>query len=81
MDVEVIEGRSIHVKGYDKIALLNFVKVIDKGVYGASDFIALTVKFHAILLNNLPQISLADRNMARRFILFVIFLYIGQKFS
>jgi predicted ATPase len=49
MDVEVLAGRSIHVKGYDKIALMDFVKVFDKGVYGASDFIALTVKFEAIL--------------------------------
>jgi predicted ATPase len=80
MDVEVIEGRSIHVKGYDKIAFLDFVPVFDKGVYGASDFIALTVKFEAILLKNIPQIGLEDRNMARRFILFVIFQSIGQNY-
>ena len=58
------------MKGSGKVGRVNFKEVFD-GVYGASDFIAMTKRFEAILVDNVEQINMSDANLARRFILFV----------
>lgn len=69
-EVEVIEGRSLWISGYKKICTMNYNAVFN-GNFGASDFIAICRHFEAVLLSDLEPISLADRNLARRFILFI----------
>lgn len=69
-ELEVIKGRSIKVYGTSKIGRFDFKQLIDTH-YGASDFIAICNKYHVIFLDNIPRIDMTNRNLARRFILFV----------
>ena len=53
-----------------KIFIINFDH-LEKNNWGASDFLAICEEAPIILLDNLKQIDLSDRNLARRFILFI----------
>ena len=53
-----------------EIVIINFKYLQDKN-WGASDFLALCEQSPVILLDNLQQINLSDKNLARRFILFI----------
>jgi protein AFG1 len=70
LQINVVKGRDMTIKGYGKVARINFKKVFN-GAYGASDFIAMTKNFQAIFVEDIYQISMKDSNLARRFILFV----------
>lgn len=71
MEVNVLEGRNLKILGAGNVALIDHQKMFN-GNFGASDFIAICDNFGAILLTNMQQMSLTDRNLVRRFILFVI---------
>lgn len=70
MQINVVKGRDMAILGQGKVARINFKKVFN-GTYGASDFIAMTKNFQAIIVEDIYQISMRDSNLARRFILFV----------
>ena len=53
-----------------KIVIINFKSFQTKN-WGASDFLALCEQSPIILLDDLDQIDLSDKNLARRFILFI----------
>ena len=58
-----------------KLFIINFDH-LEKNNWGASDFLAISGQGPMILLDNLKQIDLSDRNLSRRFILFIGILYI-----
>lgn len=70
IEVEVIPGRNIKVSGHGKIGRFDFKSLIDSN-YGSSDFIAICNNFHVVFLENIPTIDVSNKNLARRFILFV----------
>ena len=74
-EIEVIKGRSIYIEGNSKVGVIEFTKIFD-GNYGASDFIAICRKFEAIFIKNMKKLSMSDKNMARRFILFVYIFFL-----
>jgi predicted ATPase len=53
-----------------KIVIINF-KYLQEKNWGTSDFLALCEQSPIILLDNLQEIDLSDKNLARRFILFI----------
>ena len=71
MNLKISDNRHIKVQAYGKIVRLDFGSIF-QGSYGASDFIAICSNYEVILLEHLTKINLADSNLARRFILFVI---------
>ncbi len=67
-----MSGREINIpEAANGVAMFDFMDICDKA-YGSMDFIAICRNFHSIILQNVPQISLNNRNLARRFILLVI---------
>ena len=69
--LEVYSDLPVDELSFDnKIVVLHF-KFLQEKNWGASDFLALCEQSPVILLDNLPQIDLSDRNLARRFILFI----------
>lgn len=59
---------SDNLKG--NITIINF-KDLEKQNWGNSDFLAISENSEFVLLSNLEKIDLTDRNLARRFILFI----------
>lgn len=53
-----------------KIVVINFRNFQDRN-WGSSDFLALCEQSPIILLDDLAQIDLSNKNLARRFILFI----------
>jgi predicted ATPase len=53
-----------------KLFIINFDH-IDRKNWGASDFLAICEQTPMVLLYNLKVIDLTDRNLSRRFILFI----------
>lgn len=53
-----------------KLLIINFDHLENKN-WGASDFLAVCEQTPMVLLDNLKTIDLSDRNLARRFILFI----------
>jgi predicted ATPase len=67
----VIEGRSITIPlSGNGVAMFSF-KELFNSPYGASDFIAICKNFHSVIITEVKQINLMDRNISRRFILLV----------
>lgn len=63
-----IEGRDIPVRLVsDDVAWFDFAALCD-GPRSQNDYIELAREFHAVLLSNVPQMSVATDDMARRFI-------------
>jgi len=63
-----IEGRDIPVRLVsDDVAWFDFEALCD-GPRSQNDYIELAREFHAVLLSNIPQMSVATDDMARRFI-------------
>ena len=52
MQINVVRGRDMTIKGHGKVARINFKKVFN-GAYGASDFIAMTKNFQAIFVEDI----------------------------
>lgn len=66
-----MEGRYIEVKNQSEgVAMFEFDELCE-AVMGASDYIAICRNFHSIILKNVKTITMANRNVARRFILLV----------
>lgn len=61
---------SEHMNFDGKIIIINFRSFQEKN-WGSSDFLALCEQSPIILLDNLTQIDLSNKNLARRFILFI----------
>jgi len=75
LTITVMSGREITVpKAANGVASFDFMELCDK-TYGSMDFIAICRNFHTLILKNVPQISLNNKNLARRFILLVDELY------
>jgi predicted ATPase len=71
MRLTVMSGREIEIpKVANSVALFDFMELCDKA-YGSMDFIAICRSFNSIILKNVPEISLANKNLTRRFILLV----------
>ncbi|CAD8118461.1 unnamed protein product [Paramecium sonneborni] len=74
-EIEVIEGRNFKVKKQaNGVALFEYEELCED-VVGASDFIALCRNYHTICLKGVKQISMSNRNAARRFILLIDEMY------
>ena len=72
MMLKVMSGREIKIpKQAHGVAMFDFMEIGDKA-YGSMDFIAICRNFHSVILKNVPHISLHSKNIARRFILFVL---------
>lgn len=75
LTITVMSGREIQVpRAANGVAMFDFMEICDKA-YGSMDFIAICRNFHTLILKNVPQITLGNRNLARRFILLVDELY------
>lgn len=69
------EGRSIEIaNARGGVAMFTFNDICNR-TYGSSDFIAIARAFHSICIASIPQITLQDRNVARRFILLIDEMY------
>lgn len=74
-EIEVIEGRNFLVKRqWNGVAIFEYDELCEQ-VVGASDFIALCRNFHTICLQGVKQMSMQNRNAARRFILLIDEIY------
>ena len=69
-------GRKLRVLAAPEhgVAKLSFAALCDSPL-GASDYIALAQQFHTLFLLDVPQLSLQQRDQARRFITLVDQLY------
>jgi predicted ATPase len=66
-----MEGRDLEIKKCSNgVAEFSFEELCEK-VLGASDYIAISRNFKAIILRDIPKITMENRNAARRFILFI----------
>lgn len=71
MRLTVMSGREIEIpKCANGVATFDFMELCDKA-YGSMDFIGICRNFHSIILKNVPEISLTNKNLTRRFILLV----------
>lgn len=69
------QGRTIHVpQAYHGHARFHFDDLCAKPL-GASDFLKLCSLYHTIFMDGIPQLSYANRNEAKRFIIFIDALY------
>ncbi|MCV6602747.1 MAG: cell division protein ZapE [Cohaesibacter sp.] len=69
------QGRTIHVpQAYHGHARFHFDDLCAKPL-GASDYLKLCELYHTIVMEGIPQLSLAKRNEAKRFITFIDTLY------
>lgn len=75
IDITVIQGRKITITGFSDICIVDFEDFFINNNFGASDFIAICKYFSIFILKNLKKIKINDRNLARRFILFIDELY------
>ena len=73
---EVFSDQSPDQMTFDgKIVIINFRTFQDQN-WGASDFLAMCEQSPIILLDDLTEIDMSNKNLARRFILFIgIFLF------
>lgn len=64
-------GRKLHVpRSTSKVAEFTFDKLCNSPL-SAADYIELTRKFDTIFIRDIPQLTLSERDQARRFILFI----------
>lgn len=69
--MEVYGTKPVEFLSFDgQIVIIDFTS-LQKNNWGASDFLALCEQTDFILLDNLTQIDLSDKNLARRFILLI----------
>jgi predicted ATPase len=76
MDTRLGYGRMVRVLASPEhgVAKLSFAALCDSPL-GASDYIALAQQFHTVFLLDVPQLSMQQRDQARRFITLVDQLY------
>ena len=74
-DLVTVKGRDVpipcHAHGVARFA---FADLCERPL-GAEDYLALTGRFHTLLIDNIPRMDMARRNEAKRFITLVDALY------
>lgn len=71
----VTQGRALEVRTSARgVARFSFAELCAQAL-GASDYLTLTEHFHTILLDDVPRLSPARRNEAKRFVTLVDVLY------
>ncbi len=69
-----VHGRQLHIDGVHGIARTNFSELCEKPL-GASDYLAMTERFHTLFLERVPKLTYDRRNEAMRLITLVDILY------
>lgn len=73
-DLDVL-GRKLHVPmAAGPVARFDFAALCEAAL-GPADYLALAREFHSLMIDNVPRLDPANRNVARRFILLVDTLY------
>ena len=73
------KGRKIDVaNNHNGIVKLSFDELCNRAL-GASDYLALSKKFHTFIIYNIPIMKIENRNEAKRFITLIDTLYDQQK--
>ncbi|KAF0695775.1 Aste57867_13426 [Aphanomyces stellatus] len=67
--VEVTQAAPKH-----KVCLVSFADMCDKPL-GAADYLVIADAFHTVFLQDIPRLTVANRNQTRRFITFVDCMY------
>lgn len=70
-----VQGHELHVpQAAGGVARASFADLCSQA-YGASDYIALAQRFHTVILDGIPAMTLERRNEAKRFIILIDALY------
>jgi predicted ATPase len=73
--VELDDGRTLHVPATAHgVARFTFSQLCAEAL-GAADYLALAKRYHTLVLDDVPRMSLSDKTEARRFITLVDALY------
>jgi predicted ATPase len=73
--VPVMQGRTLTCRNALKgVAWFSFSELCERAL-GAADYIALSQHFHHVILTGVPEFTIADRDLMRRFILLIDELY------
>ncbi|ETW07737.1 hypothetical protein, variant [Aphanomyces invadans] len=72
--IPVMMGRTLQVKGQGDICVVDFATLCNTEK-GAADYKALSERFRVVVLTDIPQMTLAMHNQARRFITLLDELY------
>ncbi len=72
--IDVLGHSFIVPEAADGVARASFAALCAEA-YAAQDYIALARRFHTLVLDDIPALSLANRNEARRFIILIDALY------
>ncbi|RHY57319.1 hypothetical protein DYB38_001560 [Aphanomyces astaci] len=72
--IPVMMGRSLQVMGQGDVCVVEFAALCNTDK-GAADYKALSERFRVVVLTNIPQLTLAMHNRARRFITLLDELY------
>ena len=73
--VPVMQGRKLVCKNaHNGVGWFTFKELCERAL-GAADYIALSQNFHHVILTGVPELTIADRDLMRRFILLVDELY------
>jgi len=68
-------GRSVPIREAAKgVARASFAELCEAAL-GPADYLALAAEFHTLILNDVPRLSPAKRNEARRFVMLIDVLY------
>lgn len=74
-DTIVVHGRAWQVpKSADGVAWFDFADLCQTAM-GASDYLELATQYHTVLLSNVPTLSPANRDAAKRFVTLIDALY------
>lgn len=72
-----VQGRKVPIRYRsinDDVARFNFFDLCGKAI-GASDYQTLSLNFHTVFIDNIPQLTLAELNQIRRFITLIDTFY------
>jgi cell division protein ZapE len=73
--IEVMQGRTLEVKiACAGVARFHFDELCNRPL-GAADYLAITKNFHTVFVEQIPELSIDNRNELRRFILLIDELY------
>ncbi len=75
VDLVAFGSRKVHVATCARGVCLFSWKELIQASHGASDFLAIAKAFHTVMLRDVPKMSVAESEQARRFITFVDALY------
>jgi cell division protein ZapE len=70
-----MQGRKLPIsRSYGGIAYFTFEELCARPL-GSADYLAIAKRFHTVCISNIPKLSAAKRNEARRFITLIDTLY------